>query len=868
MALKAVTDPNTLAALRQPVSDPDLLAQLNAPEQPAALSDEDLIKRDFGNTVPGTPEEEAVNAALERQRAKNPPPERSWMDDVGDFRILPDFDVSDLFTTIKGAPEVALGAANNLVAAGVAGITAPFVGQNDDDSANYVRDFMAENSHAPQGESAQKLSTALGDAFAPMESGKRALGDTVMDATDSPALATGAYMAPDLATILMGPKPSPGNYATMETRLGPITTKTKPPVADLTAPGADLSGGAPPLQKTARVDPDNPVSTARAAGIKVLPSDVQRVTGKKPGIGDRIAEAIAPEDVRRDMTIDNQGAANQLQREKLGTPEGTRNNRRGIEKQKELHFKTYEEVNDAINIVPPSEDYVFALDEATQRAGFPAGANPKVTEVISALRTKARRKINNPAADDKLEAEGRLADQAADKLEEAMGTELKNTGQEELLTKYQTARQSLGELNDAVKTQRGGNTDPQAVRKLDQKNPGKMTGQTKMLADIAEDLPDLRSSMTGAGKKKVGGESLNRESIVARGAKKLARGAAKITGLGDRLLVESEGFQNRMGVPATASERSYFADYGKKPTPEAPAAAKAEGTEFEPTPGVAPSKSVTLSGRLGLEPEPVSNPDVLPETPDTLTADTIPRSRGELTFTGSDLEKTRPASRDAEGASNRDVLGRENPADDLDPEFRDEAVDRAADLNIDIRTGTKGAVGEKELSDLIAEQKSSDLQVAPREMEQLDFHPPSVEQPRRLQLEPPPGTTKGKATKPGRRINVRDSGEDLGDELTNNASGESSASVEAINRVKQEKEGGRERFVIDLDDTVTPLTGVDAVDRRARKGQVIVQRGVGKDEYTILDRGGLTAQNAKGRIQAAFSRLKESLEPPGKPVTE
>jgi predicted GNAT family acetyltransferase len=668
MALKPVTDPNLLASLRQPVSDPNILAQLNAPDQPPSLDDQVPTTADYGKTV-GEPNTDT---------------------DLGDARILPDFDLSSIWKTITGAPEAGLAMANNAAVAGIAGITAPMVAQNDDDAANYIRDFTAENSYTPQGDNARELTSALGDAFSPYEHSKEALGESVLDATGSPGAATAAHMLPDLATILMGPKPAAGEYGTMETRLGPITTKTKAAPADLTAPGADLSGGAPPARKTPRADPDKPVQTARAAGYKVLPSDVHRLTGQKPGLGDRIAEAIAPDDVRRDMTLEGQNVTNRLAREKVGAPEGARLDRRGVKKLKEPHFKTYEEVTNAINVVPPSEDYLFALDDATQKAGFPKGTNPSVTEVISSLRNKASRKINNPAADDKLEAEGLMAREAADKLEEAMGTELKNTGQEELLAKYQAARQSLGELNDISKSQRGGNVDPQKLRKLDEKNPDRMTGQTKLIADVAENFPEVRSSMTGAGKKKGGGSGLPDKATLAAAAaklgKKAARGVAKMAGLGDRLLVESEGFQNRMGHEAKGAERSYFADYGKKggkeppQTPPAPSGPGGGPVPFSPTPGVPSARSVTLSDRLGLEPEPVANPDVMPETPDMLTADTPPRSRG-----------------------------------DIEPDFdvQAEADKLAGDLGLDVRSGTKGAIGQKELSDLLADQGAGDTALEP-----------------------------------------------------------------------------------------------------------------------------------------------------------
>lgn len=82
--------------------------------------------------------------------------------------------------------------------------------------------------------------------------------------------------------------------------------------------------------------------------------------------------------------------------------------------------------------------------------------------------------------------------------------------------------------------------------------------------------------------------------------------------------------------------------------------------------------------------------------------------------------------------------------------------------------------------------------------------------------------------------------------IFNNASGESPASLEAQSRVSDENARGRTRHLIDPDGNVTPLTGVDAVDRAAPKGSVIYQKGVG-----ILDRGGLPQGQAAGLVNRA-----------------
>jgi hypothetical protein len=88
---------------------------------------------------------------------------------------------------------------------------------------------------------------------------------------------------------------------------------------------------------------------------------------------------------------------------------------------------------------------------------------------------------------------------------------------------------------------------------------------------------------------------------------------------------------------------------------------------------------------------------------------------------------------------------------------------------------------------------------------------------------------------------------------TENASGESAASQEAINRHASEQEAGVSRWRIDPDGNRLPLVGVDAVDAAAPKGHVHTIRDAEGNEI-ITDRGGLTQAQAKGLI--ARSKLR------------
>jgi hypothetical protein len=94
-----------------------------------------------------------------------------------------------------------------------------------------------------------------------------------------------------------------------------------------------------------------------------------------------------------------------------------------------------------------------------------------------------------------------------------------------------------------------------------------------------------------------------------------------------------------------------------------------------------------------------------------------------------------------------------------------------------------------------------------------------------------------------------------------NASGESAASTEAIGRVAAEREAGQHRMLIERDGSVRPLIGVDAVDTHARPGQVIVQRGIGKEEWTVLSHGAdLSPLGARARIHTARENLAEAVK--------
>lgn len=114
-----------------------------------------------------------------------------------------------------------------------------------------------------------------------------------------------------------------------------------------------------------------------------------------------------------------------------------------------------------------------------------------------------------------------------------------------------------------------------------------------------------------------------------------------------------------------------------------------------------------------------------------------------------------------------------------------------------------------------------------------------------------------------KQLPKRDVSHDLERVVENNASGESSASLEAQHRVADERAAGRTRAVIRRNGTVEPLVGVDAVDTHARPGEVIVQRGIGRkpEEWTILSQGhDLSNDVAMGKVNRARKTLDQTHE--------
>lgn len=83
------------------------------------------------------------------------------------------------------------------------------------------------------------------------------------------------------------------------------------------------------------------------------------------------------------------------------------------------------------------------------------------------------------------------------------------------------------------------------------------------------------------------------------------------------------------------------------------------------------------------------------------------------------------------------------------------------------------------------------------------------------------------------------------------------ATLEAINRAAQEQAAGQLRVVLEPTGEVRKLIGVDAPDARAYGGQIILQRGVGAEPWTVLSKG---PDVKDAHIKGAIARAKDELD--------
>lgn len=222
------------------------------------------------------------------------------------------------------------------------------------------------------------------------------------------------------------------------------------------------------------------------------------------------------------------------------------------------------------------------------------------------------------------------------------------------------------------------------------------------------------------------------------------------------------------------------------------------------------------------------------------------------------------------------------PSSELTPEERAERAQRLAEFERYLASDEARAAEARRAEERAKKARAEQKKAAERQAEIAEFNRRQAELNAQLGVAPPappadsPSTTRGGGRIEGEALaalkarnavlegaaRVHDQAKGVPPPrvkfnleyglLELNGSGESSASLEAIGRLAEERLRGRIRLLIDRDGSVRELFGVDAVDTVAGPGQVIVQKGIGRDEWTILSQGrDVSDALARGRLNAA-----------------
>jgi hypothetical protein len=585
---------------------------------------------------------------------------------------------------------------------------------------------------------------------------------------------------------------------------------------------------------------ETPEQVARAAGLKILPSQA-----KSAPIG-TIAETLAGSSrLAKKLAASNSEQVSNLLVEELGLPKGTKLTPEQFAKLREPLNAAYQAVSDQLGTLKADPQLRAAIEKVGGQKGLTTNRQvarlrdqysnldelpaDQLVQEIRSLREKASSNLKTPfGTKDRVSLKelGKAQQEIANALDDQLERGANASGKPELAKAYKEARVALakvGTVERAVNAPSGA-----AGSLLKQQNKGApLNGRLKVIADSARAFPEVMGKppvQTG-----LEGALQTGIDVATGGLRPLLSKTLVNTAL------ESNAYQNSIGRAAPTlgpgSALGAYFDDGSSGLP----ARQPKGPIREVGAG---TDAGTLAGDLQLA------DDALPGAPQ---------------YSGPPL-----AASDLAGN-----LG-------LTPEQLAPTLDNVRIVPSRIGANTSGRMGATKPGQV-------DIMVGDERLATFDNIGLAEELLADINKQQPPEAPAATPVAPAPKPVPGNSGAPLADDffendpelaaqlqamakkapvprgkskVTNNASGESAASVEAINRVAAEKAAGQNRFVIEQDGTVRPLTGVDSVDAVARPGQVIVQRGVGAEPYSVLDRGGV----AQNRLQGIIARALKQLE--------
>jgi hypothetical protein len=363
------------------------------------------------------------------------------------------------------------------------------------------------------------------------------------------------------------------------------------------------------------------------------------------------------------------------------------------------------------------------------------------------------------------------------------------------IDQFRAARTALAKNHTAESVTKGGTVDMAALGRIYQRNPNLLTGGLGMLGRFSSENPEL-----------VGMGNRFQEPVTASGLDltKPATWLSPVQSVAGRIMANRQAASGVQAAsrafPGTPPER--FAPIDRTPQPP-PGMTASTPTAPPPAPAGRPG-DIGFADLLshGVEPSPPAGLSLAPEG--------APPSGG-LPFTRN-------------------------------------AAHEAGDLSLDNSDSWFTGGAPKGLGNDLAGVMSSNVPAGT-----LARTPPRAGGPRLGDTIAAPGTPQlplgkppGQAFTPGQR------GLFNGGAVENNGSSPGAGgadSLEAQSRLSQEKSTGSQPFRIDPEGSPQPIAHtVDAVDQSVPKGHLKVQRDPSTGKLSIMDRGGMTLQAARGLL--------------------
>lgn len=318
--------------------------------------------------------------------------------------------------------------------------------------------------------------------------------------------------------------------------------------------------GAVAVEGAAKPSTATPLETARGAGYQAPPSVVKASNPAESVPGTTREAIVGPTGIRGDANVTNQIVTTKTAGKELGLPNATK-----ITADDAAAFRkngpgpVYNQTAEKLGAFSADPTAVAEINSATAVEDAASALPPKVRTEANRIATKIQSGEYTGADWRKdiswLRENG--ARDVAGSLEDMAERHLTAQGDQTTLSAYRNARTDFAKSYDIQNAiGRGGQIDAQKLRALDDKYPGLLTGNLKVIATAARELPEV-TQLPGADT----GPGVHTKLQAVHNA--IGGAIKRLPGMNPM----SEKFQNaKFGREMSPTEQSYVPTFGKRNT--------------------------------------------------------------------------------------------------------------------------------------------------------------------------------------------------------------------------------------------------------------------------------------------------------------